>query len=81
MNIPSILWNTIDPLVLKPDTPASYAAVEGAIAKLDCEALKSLIMEGTLASAAFWTARVSVTPRFEDISRFILAIGGQLWPI
>jgi len=57
MNIPSILWNTIDPLVLKPDTPASYAAVDWAIAKLDCEALKSLIMEGTLASAAFWTAR------------------------
>jgi len=24
---------------------------------------------------------VSVTPRFENISRFILAIGGQLWPI
>lgn len=57
MNIPSILWNTIDPLVLGADTPASYAAVEGAIAKLDCAALKSLIMEGTLASAAFWTAR------------------------
>ena len=25
--------------------------------------------------------KVSVTPRFEEISRFILAIGGQLWPI
>ena len=30
---------------------------------------------------AMVSQEVSVTPRFEDISRFILAIGGQLRPI
>ena len=70
-------------IVRDPETVHLLPAVRPPLARPDHDRMAIRLFAQVKVHMAHPKLRrsVSVTPRFENISRFILAIGGQLWPI